>query len=176
MQKRFKLSRRNWSIVGKVRSLLPHKVFVNIVLLRWNFQPRKGVVNCQPPAGLERVVCFATRQPWAEYARLAGLADDRQRLTALTRGCVVAATTPAMALAELRFKEKKLQGLRPTMVTFTLRCFPNDAAFLTWSMMVITQGSVESPESRKEWKFNRLTAVSTGSLGVVKLNSTILEA
>ncbi len=56
-----------------------------------------------PPAGLERVVCFATRQPWAEYARLAGLADDRQRLTALTRGCVVAATTPAMALAELRF-------------------------------------------------------------------------
>jgi hypothetical protein len=57
-----------------------------------------------PPPGLERVVCFATPQPWPDYARLAGLGDDRQRVTALTRGCMVTASkSDAMALAEIRF-------------------------------------------------------------------------
>ena len=60
-----------------------------------------------PPPGLERIVCFATLQPWSEYAGLAGL-EDRQRVTALTRGTMVKATKtegkdPAMALAEIRF-------------------------------------------------------------------------
>jgi hypothetical protein len=77
-------------------------------------------ISFTPPAGLERVVAFASRTPWADYANLMRMNEGRQRTAALARSVVLsrgmAATAsdqapsqhnagpPAgMALAELRF-------------------------------------------------------------------------
>ena len=61
-------------------------------------------IEFQPPAGLERVLVFATLEPWEDYAAIARLTDERQRVAAVTRGMrVVALKRPIMAVVELRF-------------------------------------------------------------------------
>jgi len=60
-------------------------------------------ITFTPPEGLERIVVFATLEPWTKYGSLASLADPGQRVRALTRGTMVSASKPSMAVCELRF-------------------------------------------------------------------------
>jgi len=46
-------------------------------------------IEFEPPAGLERVVVFASRTPWAEYANLMRMNEGRQRTAALARSVVL---------------------------------------------------------------------------------------
>ena len=69
------------------------------------------VINFSEPPGLERVVCFASLEPWPEFSRLLGVNDDRQQayaISTLTRSCAMRCATTAsnpsvMAVAEIRF-------------------------------------------------------------------------